>query len=276
MEIGKNHRLKVAREVDFGMYLTNGVEDVLIPRKYIPEGTVVGDEIAVFVYVDSLERPVAVTDRPYAKVDDIASLEVKQVTKVGAFMDIGLEKDLLVPFNEQAYTMEVGKNYVVKVLLDFKTNRMIGTTKIAPFLNPRVEELSEGEKVSLLIWQKTELGFKVVVNSAYQGLIFHNEIFDQVQIGDERTGFVKAIREDGKVDVSLQKQGYEAVKDMSQIVLNKIKMNGVLLLGDKSSPEEIKEELGMSKKNFKKILGGLYKAGQIEIFDFETRIKAEG
>jgi uncharacterized protein len=219
---------------------------------------------------------VAVTDRPYAKVDDIASLEVKQVTKVGAFMDIGLEKDLLVPFNEQAYTMEVGKNYVVKVLLDFKTNRMIGTTKIAPFLSQKVEELTDGDKVNLLIWQKSDLGFKVVVNSAYQGLIFHNEIFDQVQIGDERTGFVKAIREDGKVDVSLQKQGYEAVKDMSQIVLNKIKMNGVLLLGDKSSPEEIKEELGMSKKNFKKILGGLYKSGEVEIFDHETRLKAEG
>jgi predicted RNA-binding protein (virulence factor B family) len=276
MEIGKNHRLKVASEVDFGMYLTNGTEDILIPRKYIPEGTVIGDEIAVFVYVDSLGRPVAVTDRPYAKVDDIASLEVKQITKVGAFMDIGLEKDLLVPFNEQAYTMEVGKNYVVKVLLDFKTNRMIGTTKIASFLSPKVEELSEGDKVNLLIWQKTDLGYKVVVNSAYQGLAYHNEIFDQVQIGDERTGFVKAVREDGKVDVSLQKQGYEAVKDMSQIVLNKINMNGVLLLGDKSSPEEIKEELGMSKKNFKKILGGLYKAGQVEIFDHETRKKAEG
>jgi hypothetical protein len=276
MEIGKNHTLKVAREVDFGMYLTNGVDDVLIPRKYIAEGTKIGDEIEVFVYIDSLGRPVAVTEMPLARVDDIAALEVKQVTQVGAFMDIGLEKDLMVPFNEQSYPMEVGKRYVVKVLLDFKTNRMIGTTKIAPFLSLKVERLEDGDKVRLLIWQKTDLGFKVVIDGHYQGLIFHNEIFDQIEIGDERFGYIKAIRADGKIDVSLQKLGYEVVKDMSQIVLNKMRMNGVLLLGDKSSPEEIKEELGMSKKNFKKILGGLYKAGKVEILDFETHLKAEG
>lgn len=276
MEIGKNHILKVAREVDFGMYLTNGIDDVLIPRKYIPEGTKIGDEIEVFVYIDSLGRPVAVTEMPLARVDDIAALVVKQITQVGAFMDIGLEKDLMVPFNEQAYPMEVGERYVVKVLLDFKTNRMIGTTKIAPFLSLKVDRLEEGDKVRILIWQKTDLGFKVVIDGLYQGLIFHNEIFDRVAIGDERFGYVKSIREDGKIDVSLQKQGYEVVKDMSQIVLNKIRMNGILLLGDKSSPEEIKEELGMSKKNFKKILGGLYKAGAVEIFDFETHLKTEG
>jgi predicted RNA-binding protein (virulence factor B family) len=276
MEIGKNHILKVAREVDFGMYLTNGVDDVLIPRKYIPEGTKIGDDIEVFVYIDSLGRPVAVTEMPLARVGDIASLEVKQVTQVGAFMDIGLEKDLMVPFNEQSSPMEVGRRYVVKVLLDHNTNRMVGTTKVAPFLSLKVERLEVGDKVRLLIWQKTDLGFKAVIDGLYQGLIFHNEIFDQIQLGDERFGFIKSIRPDGKIDISLQKQGYEVVKDMSQIILNKIRMNGILLLGDKSSPEEIKEELGMSKKNFKKILGGLYKTGQIEIFDFEIHLKEEG
>ncbi|WP_339699562.1 S1-like domain-containing RNA-binding protein [uncultured Roseivirga sp.] len=276
MEIGKNHTLKVAREVDFGLYLTNGEEDILLPMKYVPSDTNIGDEIEVFVYVDSLGRPIAVTAQPLAKVGDIASLEVKQVSSVGAFMDIGLEKDLMVPFKEQGQRMETGRRYVVKVLLDFKTNRMIGTTKIGPFLSTHEDELEEGDKVDILIWQETNLGFKVVVNKTYQGLVFHNEIFDHVEIGDERSGYVKAIREDGKLDISLQKQGYEAVKDMSQVVLDKIRVTGSLALGDKSSPEEIKYKLGMSKKNFKKILGGLYKAGQVEIFDHEVRIKVEG
>ena len=275
MEIGKNHTLKVAREVDFGLYLTNGEEDILLPMKYVPSDTNIGDEIEVFVYVDSLGRPIAVTAQPLAKVGDIASLEVKQVSSVGAFMDIGLEKDLMVPFKEQGQRMETGRRYVVKVLLDFKTNRMIGTTKIGPFLSTHEDELEEGDKVDILIWQETNLGFKVVVNKTYQGLVFHNEIFDHVEIGDERSGYVKAIREDGKLDISLQKQGYEAVKDMSQVVLDKIRVTGSLALGDKSSPEEIKYKLGMSKKNFKKILGGLYKAGQVEIFDHEVRIKVE-
>tara|TARA_A100000171_G_scaffold52956_1_gene74609 strand:+ start:1747 stop:2577 length:831 start_codon:yes stop_codon:yes gene_type:complete len=276
MEIGKNHTLKVAREVDFGLYLTNGEEDILLPMKYVPSDTNIGDEIEVFVYVDSLGRPIAVTAQPLAKVGDIASLEVKQVSSVGAFMDIGLEKDLMVPFKEQGQRMETGRKYVVKVLLDFKTNRMIGTTKIGPFLSTHEDELEEGDKVGILIWQETNLGFKVVVNKTYQGLVFHNEIFDHLEIGDERSGYVKAIREDGKLDISLQRQGYEAVKDMSQVVLDKIKVTGSLALGDKSSPEEIKYKLGMSKKNFKKILGGLYKAGQVEIFDHEVRIKVEG
>ncbi|KYG73234.1 CvfB family protein [Roseivirga echinicomitans] len=276
MEIGKNHVLKVAREVDFGLYLTNGEEDILLPMKYVPSDTNIGDDIEVFVYVDSLGRPIAVTAQPFAKVGDIASLEVKQVSSVGAFMDIGLEKDLMVPFKEQGQRMETGRKYVVKVLLDFKTNRMIGTTKIGPFLSAHEDELEEGEQVKILIWQETTLGYKVVINNKYQGLVFHNEIFDHVEIGDERSGYVKAIREDGKIDISLQKQGYEAVKDMSQVVLDKIKTTGSLALGDKSSPEEIKYKLGMSKKNFKKILGGLYKSGQVEIFDHEVRLKAEG
>ena len=273
IEIGKNHILKVAREVDFGLYLTNGEEDILLPMKYVPADTNIGDDIEVFVYVDSLGRPVAVTARPFAKVGDIAALEVKQVSSVGAFMDIGLEKDLMVPFKEQGYRMDVGEKHVVKVLLDFKTNRMIGTTKIGTFLSSHEDELEEGEQVNVLIWQKTNLGYKVVVNRTYQGLIFHNEIFGKIDIGDERLGYVKAIREDGKIDIALQKQGYGAVEDMSEMVLEKISESGILPIGDKSSPHEIQEALGMSKKNFKKILGGLFKAGKVEIFDYEVRKK---
>lgn len=277
MEIGKSQKLKVAREVDFGVYLTDGKEDILLPAKYVPNGTQVGDELNVFVYIDSLGRPVSVTKMPLAQLDDVVCLRVKQVTSVGAFADIGLEKDLLIPFREQQTEMLEGRKYVVKVILDHRTDRLIGTTKIAPFLSKDGHDLEEGERVQVLIWQRTELGFKVIVNDQYQGLIFHNEIFESVAVGDRKEAFVKRVREDGKIDIALQQQGYQAVKDMSQIVLNKVKMSGGrLALGDKSSPEEIKEELGMSKKNFKKILGGLYKAGQIEITDFEIVLKAEG
>ncbi len=277
IEIGKAQKLKIAREVDFGMYLTDGENEVLLPEKYIPFGCEIGGEVEVFVYNDSKDRPVAVTIKPLAEVGDITSLKVKQVAKVGAFMDMGLEKDLMVPYREQHIALEEGKSYAVKVLLDFRTNRMIGVTKLREFLEEGHEGLEEGEEVEVIVWQETGMGFKVIINGKYQGLIYKNEIFQQVETGDKLPGFIKKLREDGKIDVALQRQGYTVVKDMSSVVLQKIKdAGGVLDLGDKSSPEDIKAEMGMSKKNFKKILGGLYKAGQIEIFNYEVRLKAEG
>lgn len=277
IEIGKTQKLKIAREVTFGMYLTDGENEVLLPEKYIPFGCQMDDEIEVFVYNHSKDRPVAVTIEPLVKVDDIASLKVTHVAQVGAFMDMGLEKDLMVPFREQHIALEEGRSYAVKVLLDFKTNRMIGTTKLAEFLEEGHEGLAEGQEVDVIVWQRTDLGFKVIINQKYEGLIYENEIFQKVDVGDTRTAFIKKLREDGKIDVALQRQGYTVVKDMSAVVLQKIKdAGGVLDLGDKSSPEDIKEQMGMSKKNFKKILGGLYKSGEVEIFDYEVRIKAEG
>lgn len=277
IEIGKTQKLKIAREVDFGMYLTDGENEVLLPEKYIPFGCEIGGEVEVFVYNDSKDRPVAVTIKPLAEVGDITSLKVKQVARVGAFMDMGLEKDLMVPYREQHIALEEGKSYAVKVLLDFRTNRMIGVTKLREFLEEGHEGLEEGEEVEVIVWQETGMGFKVIINGKYQGLIYKNEIFQQVETGDKLPGFIKKLREDGKIDVALQRQGYTVVKDMSSVVLQKIKdAGGVLDLGDKSSPEDIKAEMGMSKKNFKKILGGLYKAGQIEIFSYEVRLKAEG
>lgn len=277
IEIGKTQKLKIAREVDFGMYLTDGENEVLLPEKYIPFGCEIGDEIEVFVYNDSKNRPVAVTGKPLAKVGDLVSLEVVHVTQVGAFMDIGLEKDLMVPFREQQTKLEEGKRYAVKVLMDFKTNRMVGTTKLAEFMEEGHEGLEEGQEVDIIVWQRTDLGFRVIINQKYEGLIYENEIFQQIEPGDTQRAFIKKLREDGKIDVALQRQGYTVVRDMSSVVLQKIEdSGGVLSLGDKSSPEDIKEQLGMSKKNFKKILGGLYKAGKVEIFNHEVRIKAEG
>lgn len=277
IEIGKTQKLKIVRDVEFGMYLTDGESDVLLPEKYIPFGCEIGDEIDVFVYNDSKDRPIAVTDEPLAKLGDIVALKVKQVTQVGAFMDIGLEKDLMVPFREQHIKLEEGKSYVVKVLLDFRTNRMIGATKLRGFLEEGNTGLEEGEEVDIIIWEKTDLGFKVIVNQKYEGLVYQNEIFENLEVGDTRKAFLKKLRDDGKIDVALQRQGYTVVRDMSTVVLQKvIDAGGVLFLGDKSTPEDIKEQLGISKKNFKKILGGLYKGGQVDIFDFEVRLKAEG
>jgi len=277
IEIGKTQKLKIARETENGLYLTDGEKEVLLPQKYIPFGAEIGNEVEVFVYTDSMDRPVAVTDRPLAEVDQLVPLKVKEVNQVGAFLEIGLEKDLMVPFREQLTKMEEGRTYLVKVLLDHRTQRMIGTTKVGEFLKSGHEGLEEGQMVQAHIWQKTDLGWKVILNEGFQGLIYANEVFENIKIGDEKKAFIKKLREDGKIDLALQRQGYLATKDMSEVVLQKIEQGGgVLDLGDKSSPEDIKTALNMSKKNFKKILGGLYKAGKVEIFDFEVRIKAEG
>ena len=281
IEIGKIQTLKIGRAVEFGCYLNDGIDDldeILIPGKYLPEDFEIGDDIEVFVYTDHMSRPIAVTRMPIGQVGDIVGLTVKQVTDFGAFLDIDLEKDLFVPNKEQAIEMIEGRSYLVKLLIDHKTDRMIGSSKISAFLSISCSGYTEGEEVDVQIWQKTDLGYKVVINGKCPGLIYNNEIFEDIQIGDSRKGFVKLMREDGKIDVALQKQGYEAAKDMSGIVLEKItELGGVLALGDKSSPEDIKAQFGMSKKNFKKILGGLYKAGKVEIFDHEVKLKkAEG
>ena len=275
IEIGKIQELEIGRRVDFGCYLTDGNDEVLIPAKYVPENIDVGDKLNVFVYTDHQSRPIAVTIMPIGQLGDIVGLEVKAVTDFGAFLDNGLEKDLFVPNKEQAAPMKAGGVYAVKLVMDHKTNRMIGSSKVTAFLRKEVEELEEGDEVRLVVWQKTDLGYKVIINSQYQGLIYNNEIFERVGLGDNRKGFIKKVREDGKVDVSLQKQGYQAVSDMSNVVLRKLhEFGGVLEMGDKSSPDEIKEVFGMSKKNFKKILGGLYKAGEIEIYDYQIKRKS--
>ena len=278
MEVGKIQELEIAREVEFGCYLTDGKEEVLIPAKYLPESYEIGDLIKVFVYNDHMSRPVAVTRWPYGQVGEIVGLKVRQVTDFGAFVDNGLEKDLLVPKNEQWADMREGGAYAVMILLDYKTNRMIGTTKIGSFVKDIADGLEEGQQVKLVVWQKTDLGYKVIVNNEFVGLIYSNEIFEHINLGDNKVGYIKHIREDGKIDVSLQKKGYEAVTDVSDRILQAIeKAGGSIAIGDKSTPEEVYSQFGISKKNFKKVLGGLYKSGDIEIFDFEVRLrKAEG
>jgi len=266
MEIGKYHTLEVGKEVDFGVYLNSDVGEILLPLKYIPEGLEVGNEIEVFIYRDSEDRIIATTLRPYAAINEFASLEVKDVTDHGAFMEWGLEKDLFVPNREQNSRFVQGKKYVVRVCLDHKTDRLIGTAKLGPFFSSDVESLEEGQEVNLLIYRKTEVGYMAVIDKTFNGLIYNNEIFEPISIGDEKKGFIKKVREDGKIDLTLNKSGAEAIDDNSQSILNRLEENeGYLPYHDKSNPDEIKKAFNLSKKAFKKAIGSLYKSKKIKI-----------
>lgn len=265
-KIGSYNTLRIVKEVDFGLYLTDEVEEILLPRRYEPQGALVDDIIEVFVYTDSEDRPIATTEKPYAVVGEFACLRVKEVTSYGAFLDWGIAKDLLVPMKEQSLTMRADERYVVYVYLDNKTNRVVASSKWNKFLATEPHNFQEGEEVQLLIAERTDLGYNAIINKSYLGLVYKNEIFGSLGIGDEVKGFVKKIREDGKVDLILQLGGPEYIEDAKDVVLNYLKSNkGYLALGDKSSPEEIYASLKISKKAFKKAIGGLYKERLVDI-----------
>ncbi len=273
LRIGDYNRLEVVKEVDFGMYLASDQGEILLPTKYIPADTKVGDLVNVFIYTDSEDRLIATNLKPYATVDEFAVMEVKHVTSFGAFLDWGLEKDLLVPLREQHKKLKEGDKTIVRVCLDYKTNRVIGVGKIAPFLNKDISELKEGDEVDLLIYDFTDLGAMALVNDEYSGILYKNEIFTDLQIGDKKKGYIKKLRPDDKIDLALQKQGYEAVEDNTQLIYQHLKnAGGFLPYHDKSDPEEIQKEFKISKKIFKKAIGGLYKQGLIHVSNEGIRI----
>lgn len=243
-------------------------EEVLLPNQYITDEMQVGDTIKVFVYLDSEDRPVATTQTPRIVRNEFAYLIVKDVSEYGAFMDWGLIKDLFVPFREQSKPMEIGEGYVVFLYLDQKSSRLLASSKIDKFLESERLTVAEGDEVDLLVWQKTDLGYNVVVNQYHKGLLYANEVFRELNIGDSLKGYVKKIREENKLDISLQKTGYEVVEPSAQEILDELKKeNGFLPLSDSSSPEDIYKRLKISKKVFKKAIGGLYKQGIIKIAD---------
>ncbi|MEM8567043.1 MAG: S1-like domain-containing RNA-binding protein [Bacteroidota bacterium] len=268
MEIGRYYELEVAREVDFGMYLSSDLGDILLPQKYIPAEIVVGSTLKVFVYKDTEDRLIATTETAFGEVGDIVSLEVVDRTSHGAFMHWGLIKDLFVPKKEQPQPFRVGEHHVVRICLDYKTDRLIGTGKINAFLKKDDVQLSEGQKVEALIYSQSELGYKAVVNQLYSGLIYTNEVYDHLATGDKRIAFVKQVREDGKIDLSLKPMGKAAIDKDAAHILELLKLNnGKLPYHDKSSPEEIKYFFKLSKKAFKKALGGLLKKRLIKLND---------
>ena len=269
LKLGQVNTLTVVKSVDFGMYLDGGeAGEILLPQRYVPQGCQPGDELDVFIYLDSEERLIATTQMPLAVVGDFAYLKVAWVNNYGAFLDWGLMKDLFVPFREQKIKMQKDRSYIVHLHIDEETYRIMASAKVERFLSEEFPPYQEGEEVEILVWQKTELGFKVIVDNQFAGLVYDSEVFQYIHTGDRLKAYVKQVREDGKLDISLQKYGKAAVTDFSAVLLNYLKEHsGRTSLGDKSPADAIYTEFGVSKKVFKKAVGDLYKRRLIVIND---------
>lgn len=276
--LGRKQTLKASWKVDFGMYLEGDEEGkILLPTRYVPEGLEVGDDVEVFVYLDNEERRVATTLEPLAQVGDFACLEVAWVNEFGAFLNWGLMKDLFCPFREQKKRMEVGRKYIVHVHLDEESYRIMASAKVEHFLQNeelrvKSEELTDaaplkvGDKVSALIWQKTDLGFKAIIENKYGALLYDNQVFQNIHTGDRVEAYVTKIRPDGKIDIALQQSGRQHTEDFAEHLLKYLQYRGGRCrLGDKSSAEDIREQFGVSKKTYKRAIGDLYKRRLIVI-----------
>ena len=269
IELGKFNQLEVVKEVDFGLYLDGGDEgEILLPTRYVPEDCKVGDMLNVFLYLDIDERLIATTLTPLVQVGQFACLEVSWVNQFGAFLNWGLMKDLFVPFSEQKMKMQVGRSYVVHAHVDEESYRIVASAKVERYLSKDMPDYAPGEEVDILIWQKTDLGFKAIIDNKYSGLLYENEIFRALETGMQMKAFVKQVREDGKVDLILQKPGVEKVDDFSKTLLEYIReYGGRINLNDKSPAEDIYDTFGVSKKTFKKGVGDLYKKRLISLHE---------
>ena len=262
LQLGKRNDMVVARKVDFGVYLDGGdIGDVLLPKRYVPEGCEVGDTVNVFLYLDNDERLVATTKKSLVEVNHFAFLEVKWINEHGAFLDWGLMKDLFCPFREHKMKMQVGKKYVVYAYIDAVTYRIVASAKVEKFLSDEEPPYSNGDEVEILVQQKTDLGFKAIIDDKFGGMIFDNDVFKEIRTGDRMKAYIKQIRPDGKIDLSLQPSGRENVVGFAGRLLRTLieTESGFLPYHDKTSPDEIYAAFGVSKKTFKKAVGDLYK-----------------
>jgi len=262
VEIGKLNRLTVVKEVDFGLYLDGGgYGEILLPIRYVPKDCSVGDEIEVFIYKDSEDRIIATTEKPYVMVGEFACLKVVSLTRTGAFLDWGLPKDLLLPFSEQIHELETGKRYVVGVYVDEDTDRIAASAKLDDFLYRESEDDFElNEEVNLFVSNKTDLGYQVIINNSHFGLLHNHEVVRPLKRGEKIRGFIKHIREDGKVDVTLHEKGHQKIDDGVDVVLKVLRNEGgYIAVTDKSSPAAIDAIFGISKGMYKKAVGSLYK-----------------
>jgi len=268
VELGKISSLLVNRFTPNGAYLAlHDGGEVLLPKKYLHGEEKEGDEIEVFVYTDSEDRPVAVRDRPTAKLDEFAVMEVMELTKMGAFMDWGLQKDLFVPKSEMSGEMAVGEKHLIRVCMDYRTDRLIGVAKYEDFLLEDTRGYKEGQEVEVLVFDSTPLGYKVLIENSFEGMAYHSETFEPIEVGDKKRAFIKKRREDGKLDLQFVPTGRRKYEEGAENILASLKDQRFLPLHDKSSPEEIKQLLGMSKKNFKQSIGQLYKQKRIKLLD---------
>lgn len=276
IEIGKYNDLRVNRFVDFGLYLIDDeANEVLLPKRYLTGEEQIDDMLHVFVYNDSENRPVATTETPYAVVGDFALMRVNQVNQVGAFLDWGLvNKELLVPFREQRVRMQAGRSYIVYVYIDDATKRIVASAKLNKFLDNKMPRFYHCQKVDVLVVQRTELGYKVIVDNLFWGLLYSNEIYGDINIGDRRTGFIKQVRDDGKIDVTLEKIEKVRVDDLGEVIENYLKkQGGEMALNDKSDPKDIMDTFNCSKKDFKKALGLLYKQKKVTLGETTKLVK---
>ena len=261
IQIGEINRLRILRDTDPGLFLgDNEDNEVLLPNRYVPANFQIDDFIDVFVYLDNEERLVAVTDTPYIQKGEFALLRCNAVNEFGAFLDWGLVKQLFVPFREQARPMKVGHWYIVYLYLDEKTDRLVGSSKTNRFLTQEGMSLKKYDECDILVTHLTDRGANVIINQKHRGLIYIDDIFEDIRSGDALTAYVKKIRSDGKVDIVLQPMGYTSIEPNADYILEELKAaGGFLPLTDASSPDLIRQELGMSKKLFKKSIGALYK-----------------
>ena len=274
VELGKYNQLEVVKTVDFGVYLNGGDDgEILLPSRYVPENCKPGDVLNVFIYLDNEERLIATTLQPLVQVGEFACLEVAWVNEYGAFLDWGLMKDLFVPFREQKMKMQKGHRYVVHAHVDEDSYRIMASAKVERYLSKDFPEYQPGEEVEVMVWQKTDLGYKVIVDNRFGGLVYRKEIFKALEPGMRMPAFVRQVREDGKIDLTLQKDGLQKVGDFSEILLQYIKDHeGFTPLNDKSDAEEIYDAFGVSKKTFKKAVGDLYKKRLVVLVEGGIRL----
>ncbi|MDZ8120262.1 CvfB family protein [Pontiella agarivorans] len=273
VEVGKWNKLAISRETDFGLVF-DGLQlgEILMPNRYVSKAWNLGDKIEVFVYLDSEDRLTATTQKPKAQVGEFALLRCKDATPIGAFLDWGLPKDLFVPFREQRMKMRKGESYLVYLYYDKASERIVASAKLDKYLNSK-RFYKNNEEVDLMVWQKSDLGYKFIINNERWGMVFHNEIFQALERGTRIKGYIKNVRPDGRIDLTLQKQGYEKVTDLTDVILEHLKKNdGFMPVTSKTSPEKINALFGVSKKTYKNAVGALYKKRLITIEDDGVRL----
>lgn len=274
LKIGTYNDLTVEKRVEFGLYLQSGDDRILLPQKYVPEGLQIGDTLRVFVYTDSEDRPIATTLTPKGILGDFVFMKAKDVAPFGTFMDWGLEKDLLIPKSEQQEKMVPGKQYLTKICLDEQTERVFGSTKISMHCDKNTQDLAVGQPVDLLIYAFTRIGIMAIVNNRYYGMLYRDQTYQDLKIGNTCKGYIMRLREDHKIDLTLKKPGYDSVKKSAETILTSLKKaGGFIPCHDKSSPEEIKQIFAMSKKEFKRTIGSLFKKGVLELEKDGIRLK---
>lgn len=273
IEIGRFNELRFVKKTDTGLVLTDGEKEVILPYVYAPQEAEPGDNLHVFVYIHSDGRLMATTETPTAMVGEFAFLEVVDVNEQGVFMDMGIGKDVFVPEREQKRPMKVDQKYVVYLYTDERNERITASSRLTDFIEQDMHDLEEGDEVSLLIFDESDLGYSAIINQKYAGLLYHNEVFEDLQPGDVRRGFVKKIREENKIDLSLQVIGFRHILDLKDTLLLELRENGgIINLGDKSSPEDIYNQLKISKKAFKKAIGSLYKERLVIVSDDSVKL----